>query len=772
MNKVLNMKSRALVNWILIALFFITISGCGMWTNFKTYFNSYYNANKIFEETEEKILEERTELFTFEETAISNNLSRNLDDVVEKTSSILQFNKDSDFIDETLLMTGKSFYYQQNYSRALRKFNELATLKESDLLLENKLWTARTRLQMRDFERGLKILDEAKKEVIQNEENELLVEIYKTKISYLLFTENYEDATIEMDEFLKHNIDDELRAEVLYEKGLLNKLSKDFELAEQAFLEVEEYSPTFEIDFKSKFEVAKIKGELGEIDQSLIMLENLRAEDKYSDNWDKLDLEIGKILYDKNEIEKALERFTEVDTTYKSTESSGIAGFYRAEILENYYKDYDSALVFYKSAASSKAPRELQIIAQKKSRLLTQYISYHETLSNLGTQLLYLTDEEAFRQDSLDYIENIRLDSIKTANEFESETRRRAGERQSQAKYKEPKRPIISADSIRSLNSKNYFELANLLFTEFDNPDSAFIYYERSLKEKPENPNQAQTYFAMGNYYLTIEDSVKADSMFTLVYDKFEFDPIRNEAAKQLGKPLYDFNKDPVEDEYNVAEGIYNSSKYNKAIDKLFSIYKNNPKSIYASKSLYTIGYILENDLNLADSAAVIYDILNKQYRTSEYAKSINQKLAGYNQEKKSLEAKQDSIEIEVKGDIKIEDKNIETSEDSSSVEKVENNISPKMESKSQPENTFNDDFSVVDNEIYEKNGKYFVQISSWKTKEIAEKEVTKLREMKYDAFMYETYVEKFKATYFRVKIGPLNSLQEATDIRLKINKY
>ena len=644
LNKVLNMKSRTLVNWSLITLFFVTISGCGMWTNFKTYFNSYYNANKIFSETEEKILIERTELFSFEETAISTNLSRNLDDVIEKTSSILQHNKESDYVGEALIMTGKSFYYQQNYSRALRKFNELATLKDSEFFLENKLWIARTRLQMRDFTRGLQILEEAKKEIIENEEDDLLVEVYKTKISYHLFDENYEDATIEMDEFLTHDIDDELRAEVLYEKGLLNRLNKDFELAEKAFIEVEEFSPSFEIDFKSKFEVAKIKGELGDIDQSLVMLENLRAEDKYSDNWDKLDLEIGKILYDKNEIEKALDRFTEVDTTYKSTESAGIAGFYRAEILENFYKDYDSALVFYKSAASSKAPRELQIIAQKKSRLLTQYISYHATLSNLGTQLLYLTDEEAFRQDSLDYVEKIRLDSIKTANEFETETRRRAGERQAQSKYKEPKRPTIAADSIHSLNSKNYFELANLLFTEFDNPDSAFIYYERSLEEKPENPNQAQTYFAIGNYYLIKEDTLKADSMFTLVYDKYEFDPIRNEAAKLLGKPLYDFNKDPVEDEYNVAEKIYYSSEYDEAIDKLFSIYKDNPKSIYASKSLYTIGYILENDLNLTDSAAVIYDILNKQYRTSEYAKSINQKLAGYNQEQKRLEAIQDSI--------------------------------------------------------------------------------------------------------------------------------
>ena len=49
-------------------------------------------------------------------------------------------------------MTGKSFYLQQNYSRALRKFNELATVEESELLLENQMWIGKTKLKLREFE--------------------------------------------------------------------------------------------------------------------------------------------------------------------------------------------------------------------------------------------------------------------------------------------------------------------------------------------------------------------------------------------------------------------------------------------------------------------------------------------------------------------------------------------------------------------------------------------------------------------------------------------
>jgi tetratricopeptide (TPR) repeat protein len=125
----------------------LLIAGCGVWTNFKTYFNTYYNAQKIFEKAETELLKERTDLFYYLEERISNKLSGEFDKVIEKTSSILQHNKESDFVDESLLMTGKSFYYQQNYSRALRKFNELVIQQDSEYELENLLWIGKTYLQ-------------------------------------------------------------------------------------------------------------------------------------------------------------------------------------------------------------------------------------------------------------------------------------------------------------------------------------------------------------------------------------------------------------------------------------------------------------------------------------------------------------------------------------------------------------------------------------------------------------------------------------------------
>jgi tetratricopeptide (TPR) repeat protein len=623
----------------------ILISGCGFWGNFKTYFNTYYNANKIFTETEAEIKTAQTKLFYFEEDKITQPQSKKFDEVIEKTSAIMQYNKDSGYFEDAILMTGKSFYYQQNYSRALRKFNELAAIPESELALENNLWIAKTHLQLRDFTKAMTKFDEVKKTAIAENDQDILNEVFKSKIGYLIYDEDYEEATSEIKAFLATDISNELRSGILYELGVLYVKLENYKDAESTFMQTQDYSPTPEIEFSSRFELAKLQKVTGNNEKSLEFLDGLRNEDKFADSLDRIDLAIGKIKYESGDIDGAYDNFTDVDTTFKNTEASGIASFYRAEILENYFHNYDSSLTLYKNSMNSKATQDIKEKAKNKTIIINKYLDIHNQLKKLEKDYEYITDNQSYIKDSIDYVDQVRIDSVKRAEETEQNVRTdKRVVKKNAPKFIKPVRPKISVDSIHVLNCKSYFELANLFFTEFNIPDSAYKYYKLSLAEKEENPNQAQTYYALGNYYLFKKDKPKADSMFTLVYEKFPFNPIRNEAAKQIGKPLYDFNKDPVEDEYSVAENLFDSENYKKAVAKLFEIYKNHPSSIYASKSLYTIGYILENKLDLPDSAASIYDTLFTKYRNTDYTKAILVKLNGHKQKVLKEKAVQDSI--------------------------------------------------------------------------------------------------------------------------------
>lgn len=825
-----------------------------MWGDFKTYFNTYYNADKLFTKTELEIKSSQEKLFSFEDKKIGSKQHKQLEEVIKKTSSIFQFHAESSYKEDALLMTGKSFYLQQNYSRALRKFNELATMEESKLLLENQMWIGKTKLKLREFEEGLLTLDEVKEKAIALEEEEILTEVYSSKIGYLIYKEKFEDAILEAEDLLKVDIEEELKAQIQYEIGLLHKENDNFKDALVAFANVDNYSPTFETEFNSKFEVAKMQKENDNIEESLALFEDLKNEDKFSDSWGDIELEIGKIYFKRGEIEEAFDLFTKVDTTYNKTEAGGEASYLRAEIVETYFNDYDSAMVLYKRVITAGSTSEMRAKANKKSSKLNKYIKSHKSLDELNLKILYLTDDNAFIRDSLDYEEKMALDSLKTAENESSSNRNATGRKTSQKrnqknKIKAPQRPKLSLDSLYSLSSKQQFELGNLLFAEFDNPDSAFYYYEESLRTDDSTSNAAQIYFAMGNYYLLKEDKVKADEMFTVVYDDYKDDPIMNEAAKKLGKPVFDFDKDPVEDYYKAAEVKFDSLDYNGAINSFYKIYKDNPKSKYAAKSLYTIGWILEYELSNPDSAASIYDTLTTKYRASEFARSVQTKLTGHKQEQRRIQAVQDSIkkaneiiidttksisdstivapidstklkkeiqtEIDDISKIAVSDKNKQVINDSVNVKidnrlekeidkkrkkiikkekrknpiidstKVKdrsNEISEKLDITSDKKQKISKDIlgdkknkiipslKIVEPDIYSDDNSFYAQVSSWKIKEVAEREVEKLKNQKYNAFLVDEFIPEIKSVFFKVRVGPYSKIQEARDVLRKLS--
>jgi outer membrane protein assembly factor BamD (BamD/ComL family) len=208
-----------------------------------------------------------------------------------------------------------------------------------------------------------------------------------------------------------------------------------------------------------------------------------------------------------------------------------------------------------------------------------------------------------------------------------------------------PKRPTISEDSLHTLLAKNELELGNLYLTELNLPDSARWYYYNILNSYPNTSYQANTLYALGSYYLTVDNKQRADSLFNVIYNNYQNESIVNAAAEKLNKPFIDLNYDPAAEKYNNAENVMNNENYNDAIGQFYNIYETYPESPFAAQSLYTSGWILENKLSQPDSAASFYDTLIVHYPTSIYVKSVAGKLSTFKQEKRRLElAEKDSL--------------------------------------------------------------------------------------------------------------------------------
>ena len=724
--------------FLLLALL-IFLSGCGVWENFTTYFNLYYNADELYTKIEKQITDQKKDLFAIEPPAIPPAANADVQKLIEKCSNILQFSPNSAYVEDALMMLGKSFYYQKNYLKSQKKFEELiSTQPGSGYLLEANLWIGKCEMRLKNYPEGLAKLSEVRKLAIDEGEDEIVQEAYIEEIVYRKTINDIPGAILAANEFLGVSDDDKVNAELWYEVGNLNVEIDDIENAVVAYENVFEYSPDYELEVSAKIKLGRALRELGEPEEALSIFAEMRSKDKYADKYADLELEMGITQSVLGKFDDALGLFTIVDTTYKNTPNSGAAKFEKASVYEVGLKKLDSAAVYFQKASTSTLPKEYISPAKEKNRIFTRYISLRTVHNKFGKQLFYLLNPEEFIKDSALYaqdslaiaeeISNVKelqeswagletllqgeqdttgfyQDSVKVVDslvaylkdslayvnrdtifskvrnpqpqdsllvaQFDSMLTNRTfdpnaiqilemkkRERESMTsqlvaslpdtlrfKNNPPKLPKISEDSLKTLLAKNQLELGNLFLSELNFPDSAYWYYNSNLTEYPNTSYYATTLFAMGSYYLTVENQKSADSLFNIIYDNYKDESIVNAAAVKLNKPLIDLNYDPAMDEYKLAEDYLLSGEYYAALNKLEEIPELYPSSPIAPKAIYTSGWIEENELSDPEQAAEYYDSLIARYPASEYVRVVAPKVTFYKQEKRKQEtALQDSL--------------------------------------------------------------------------------------------------------------------------------
>ena len=716
----------------------ILLSGCSVWENFTTYFNLYYNADELYTKIEKQILDQKKDLFSIETATIPPAANADVQKLIEKCSAILQFSPNSSYVDDALMMLGKSFYYQKNYLKSQKKFEELiASDPDGQYALESRLWIGKCEMRLRNYVDGLVVLKEVRDIAIEEDEEPIMEEAFIEEIVYRKTIGDIPAAILTANEFLEISDNDEINGELWYEVGNLNMEIDDLENAVFAYENVFEYSPDYELEVSAMLKLGRAYRESGNPEEALELFTDMRSEDKYTDKYSDIDLELGITHSALGQYDEALDFFSIVDTTYKNTPNSGAAKYEIASVYEYGLQILDTAAVYYQKASTSTLPKEYINPAKEKNRLFSRYVLLKKDVNKYGKQLFYLQNPEEFKKDSAQYvldslaiaqeIANVQelqeiwsgydellsaedttgyyQDSVTVANilvtllkdsleyinrdtifskvknplpqdslivaQFDSMITNRTfdpmGQQKLEMKKRErenmtnqlvaslpdtlkfknnpPKRSKFSEDSLKTLLSKNQLELGNLFLSEFNMPDSAYKYYYSNLTKYPKGPYYATSMFAMGSYYLTVENQKSADSLFNIIYDNYKDESVVNAAAAKLNKPFINLNYDPAMEDYKKAEEYLLAEDYYAAIDKFKDIPNLYPKSSVAPKAIYASGWIEENKLNDYAAAVESYDTLISQYPASEYVRVIAPKVTFYKQEKRKLEtAIQDSL--------------------------------------------------------------------------------------------------------------------------------
>ncbi len=637
---------------ILIFLFpVLFFCGCGVWDDFTTFFNLYYDTSDIFSQAEKLIKEQKRDIFSNEEIPLPGTAGQLLNKVIEKASKILQFHPKSIYTENAIMMLGKSFYYEKDYLKALREFQELVNSKpQSGFILEANLWIGKSQMRLKQYENALKTLVDVKNIAVEKKESDIFEEAYLEQIRYRVVTEDFDQAISVIIEFLKVSENDDLNSKASYELGELYFKRNDYLNSITAFQNVSKYSPSYDVSLDTKIALARAFRKSGDPQHGLDLMKEMRKELKYSDVYHRIDLEMGLCQIELKKFDDGIQTLMKIDTAFANTPSAGAARFELGKIYETMIPNYDSSYKYYQKAMSSSGADPLMI--QAANDITTRFKKYQYIRSLVDEnqiQIKYLVNPKEFIKDSTANADSIKHqeDLIKQSNTLnqndQSINRNETGRYVPQNNMstginpvivrKPLIRPTMSIDTLKANLVRNEYDLGNLFFTVMNRPDSASYFYHDILNNYPGSKYEADVLYALGSYDETVNNRTEADSIYNVIYDKFKTQKVVNAAATKLNKPLIDVEFDPAKQFYAEAESDMLKKDFNISLQKMFKISDTYPKSPIAPKALYASGWMLENDLKLNDSAAVVYDTLQARYPKSVYALKIRPKLYAYKDE-------------------------------------------------------------------------------------------------------------------------------------------
>lgn len=384
-----------------------TLLSCSAYRNVTAYFNTYYNASKLFSDAERQIIQTpqpAQDTNHFAAYSVPKSITDNLDKVIEKCSKIIQNYPNTTWMDDAMMMVGKSYFYKGENQSALREFEELLTnFPESGFRFEAKLWAAKSLYLMKKGDDVISMTKELFGEARQEGKNDILLEtlllqgqVYFERGDYDLASQAYAPA-------VEVSGDDDLRALAAFRLASCYELSGDKAKAETAYARVRKFHPDFSIEFRARLKEATLYTATGEYQKALDLLEDLRSEPLKNDQRGLVELGTANTLRHLGDTARAFQWYSFIDTAYAHTDASARSYYECGKIYEREYLDFKSALKNYDKARNEFPNSDITPLASQKFVTFTHYFNLYNDYRNYDTLLTKAIqrDSAAARGDTL-----------------------------------------------------------------------------------------------------------------------------------------------------------------------------------------------------------------------------------------------------------------------------------------------------------------------------------------------------------------------------------
>ncbi len=601
-------------------------------------YNGYYHAklriNQALRQLKSTVqfnYNEVLPLYPYIDAQETSNIKADMKNVSKKTSKVIKLHPISKWIDDCYLMLGKAYFLQKDYENAKKSFVYITTkykqekpkearylskgqkfkrnvndwfkkknLKHQPVYFEASMWLIHSYIALEQFEKAKTIIN-----LMQSKSHfpdRLRGDIH-TLITHLrLKKSELTQATVSLKEAIKYTEERERKAHLTFILAQLYQKLGHNERAIEAFNNVLQLHPPYEMEFYAKINIAKTYEEGGTLSMHSIknQLKQLAQDDKNTEYLDQIYYYLARLHLKKRDTSQAVHYLKK--SVNKSVNNNRQKALSYLELADLHFKNkkYESAKYYYDSTLTTlpKDYKDYKTI-QRRGKILDKLIK----------NILVVE-----RQDSL-----LRLARLPKEKRNAIIQRKVEQKREQLAQQKQSQSTATQAGISSQKNQRQGYNVGG---------NQKWYFYNNRAKSQGKQTFQAQ----WGKRKL--QDHWRRSVQSSSFQQSGKTDSSNQQPAtvskEQFLNPIPLKKKEKKKAQQKIIEALYNMGviyreqlqNYQKAIQTFTQLNERFKNHEYKLSSYFHL-YLLHKELNNYSQAGHYKNLIFNQYPDSKIAKNL-----------------------------------------------------------------------------------------------------------------------------------------------------
>ena len=362
------MKFKILILLILVLM----TSGC-------VYYNTFYNAEKYFNEAQEIELNDTNKP--------TNTAIQKYKKVIKKCGIVLEYYDGSKYADDALLLMAKSFFYiGRNFTQTISTLEDMIKFyPDSELVPEATLYIARAKYEFRQEKEAYDLLHEF---LINNEFKDHHPEALQTLANYKLRENDYVQTNYYLNRLIEEYPDSDEYEEAYFLQGKSQNEAGVYDKSNEIFLKLLKSKVTRKTKYDAKYYIS-LNYLLLEEYQTAADYATKLLKDEYRENKiSRIQLVQARSLAGLGSIDDAVVILEAIAEDNKRTSLSASAFYFLGEIYFHNLKEYPTAIEFYNKVKNENRDSEYLENSISQSAIASQIIQYYNPTSKISAEEL------------------------------------------------------------------------------------------------------------------------------------------------------------------------------------------------------------------------------------------------------------------------------------------------------------------------------------------------------------------------------------------------